>query len=897
MKGLVKNEPVIVLADEDLSHIDFHQQVLSESGYWLRSVATPAKLITILEQHPVNILVLSMEFSFEGGDSLKAAVKKIRSLPTCKDTRIILTSMHFSDEQKQAAYRAGASDYMVYPIAPDELYLKMGTHLVAGARKGISGALSRSFNVLSEVNMALYPLVATAVSCAQVLKQTSLSNKQSVYVDSLSGAMKRASVIGDNLRDFEELSVNSILLDNTPFDLDQLLESLRDYLVGEAESRSVELLFDVPLDVPRSLVGDPDRLRRILLNLITEAIFVGGGCPIILSINAGTLSDSSVMLEFAVHQKVTDDDVPCDDLDELAERAAMAMSELDESLNLLIACYLIEKMGGEIHEEAMGEDSGIYFNLELQVAKVSIEKSFAVPVDLRGLRVLVVDDNPSSIAVHSAIISSLGFHCESAIDVDSAFHAIEEGHLDLEGEPYDLVLLDWHMPGKKGFHLLEKLRSDLTPEQIPLVIVISAFDRAVIEKDRGNGKIDGYLHKPISASVMFDTMMEVLGENLPKTHRRVIAAKGQSNAVTVSGGGKRILVVDDMSINQQIAKEVLISNDFQVDVAESGREAVVKVCPAPELYDAILMDLEMPDMNGLEATRIIRETADEESLPIFALTAHTMERDRQRCLDAGMNDHVSKPLDADVLLQKLAVYLGLAVTSRDNSTPEEIEQKEEYEYVDISDGIKRVMGNETLYFKLLSDFVHQARSQENQVCALIESGKLTEAAENVHTIAGSAGNLSVIALRKSAKQLQNALLALEDHQASLSQFRRDIDNAIKEIGSILLKRSNVALSTVHAQSDGKKALGNAGGSPKTGNGFRERLILLESQIMAQDMMAIDNYYQMLVDFCDMASKLKPVGDKLIELDYPQALIALKTFKTAQNLSTATAEERGTSHDG
>ncbi|OEE74568.1 histidine kinase [Enterovibrio norvegicus FF-162] len=897
MKGLVKNEPLIVLADEDLSHIDFHQQVLSESGYWLRSVATPAKLTTILEQHPVNILVLNIDFKFEGGESLSAAVKRIRLLSTCKDTRIILTSDVFSQEKKQAAYRSGASDFLTYPIAPDELYLKMETHLVAGARKGISGALSRSFNLLSEMNMALYPLVATAVSCTQMLKQTSLSNKQSVYVESISGAMKRASVIGDNLRDFEELSVGSIALENTPFDLGQLLESLRDYFVGEAESRSVELLFSVPLDVPRSLVGDPDRLRRILLNLISEAIVIGGGCPIILSINAGTLSESSVTLEFAVHQNITDDASPCDDLDELAERAAMAMSELDESLNLLIACYLIEKMGGEIHQEGGSEDSGIYFNLELQVAKVSTDKSFAVPVDLRGLRVLVVDDNPSSIAVHSAIISSLGFHCESAIDVDSAFHAIKEGHLDLDGEPFDLVLLDWHMPGKKGFHLLEKLRSDLTPEQIPLVIVISAFDRAIIEKDRGNGKIDGYLHKPISASVMFDTMMEVLGENLPKTHSRVLAAQGKSNAVTVSGGGKRILVVDDMSINQQIAKEVLISNDFQVDVAESGREAVVKVCPAPELYDAILMDLEMPDMNGLEATRIIRETADEESLPIFALTAHTMERDRQRCLDAGMNDHVSKPLDADVLLQKLAVYLGLAVTSRDNSTPEEIEQKEEYEYVDISDGIKRVMGNETLYFKLLSDFVHQARSQENQVCALIESGKLTEAAENVHTIAGSAGNLSVIALRNSAKQLQNALLALGDYQASLSQFRRDVDNAIKEIGNILLKRSNVALSTVHAQSDETKAQGNAGGSPKTGNGFRERLILLESQIMTQDMMAIDNYYQMLVDFCDMASKLKPVGDKLIELDYPQALIALKTFKTEQNLSTETTAEGGAFHAG
>ncbi|WP_028021790.1 response regulator [Enterovibrio calviensis] len=897
MKGLVKNEPIIVLADEDLTHVDFHQQILSESGYWLRSVATPEKLTTILEQHPVNILVISMDFAFVSGEPIDVEMRKIRSLPTCKNARIIFTTNSYSSDQKQQAFRAGASDYMVYPIAADELYLKMGTHLVAGAYKGVTGALSRSFNLLSEVNMTLSPLIATSVSCAQMLNQTSLSNKQSVYVDSVNNAMKRASVIGDNLRDFEEMSTNTIALDNTPFDLGQLLESLKDYLVGEAESRCVELLFNVPLDVPRSLVGDPDRLRRILLNLISEAFVIGGGCPIILSIQAGTLSDSSVVLEFSVHRKITEDEQDSDDLDELAERAAMAMSELDESLNLVVACYLVELMGGAFHEESSDKDSGIYFNLELQVATVHADKSFAVPVDLRELRVLVVDDNPSSIAVHSAIISSLGFYCESASDVDSAFHAIEEGYLDLDGEPFDLVLLDWSMPGKKGFHLLEKLQKEMTPEQQPLVIVISAFDHAVIEKERGNGKVDGYLHKPISASVMFDTMMEVLGRNLPKTHQRIIAAQGHSNGITINGSGKRILVVDDMPINQQIVQEVLISNDFQVELADSGRSAVVKVCPAPELYDAVLMDLEMPEMNGLEATRIIRETADRESLPIFALTAHTMERDRQRCADAGMNDHVAKPLDADILLKKLASHLGLAVNAKESRDDNNETAIEEYEYVDVEDGIKRVMGNETLYFKLLSDFVHQARSQENQVCVLIESGKLTEAAESAHNIAGSAGNLSVVALRNSAKQLQNALITLEDYQLSLTQFRRDIDNAIKEIGDILLKRNNVASLPTPPDYGALSSSKKSDAINEMDKAFIDRVFVLESQIMAQDMMAIDNYYQMLVDFCDLAIKLKPVGDKLIELDYPKALAVLKQFISDQGYSKEQAEQGGQSYVG
>ncbi|MDD1794632.1 response regulator [Enterovibrio sp. ZSDZ42] len=897
MKGLVKNEPIIVLADEDLSHVDFHQQILSENGYWLRSVATPQKLTTILEQHPVNILVISMDFAFESGESIDVEIKKIRALSTCKNTRIIMTANTYCGDQKQLAFRSGASDYMVYPIAADELYLKMGTHLVAGAHRGVTSALSRSANLLTEVNMTLSPLIATSVSCAQMLNQTSLSNKQSVYVDSVNNAMKRASVIGDNLRDFEEMSTNTISLDNTPFDLGQLLESLRDYLVGEAENRCVELLFNVPLDVPRSLVGDPDRLRRILLNLISEAFIVGGGCPIILSIQAGKLSDSSVVLEFSVHRKITDDEQDSDDLDELAERAAMAMSELDESLNLVVACCLVELMGGAFHEESIDKDSGIYFNLELQVAKVNADKSFAVPVDLRGLRVLVVDDNPSSIAVHSAIISSLGFYCESASDVDSAFHAIEEGHLDLEGEPFDLVLLDWSMPGKKGFHLLEKLQTDMTPEQRPLVIVISAFDRAVIEKERSKGQVDGYLHKPISASVMFDTMMEVLGKNLPKTHQRIIAAQVHSNGITINGSGKRILVVDDMPINQQIVQEVLISNDFQVELADSGRSAVVKVCPAPELYDAVLMDLEMPEMNGLEATRIIRETADRESLPIFALTAHTMERDRQRCADAGMNDHVAKPLDADILLKKLASHLGLAVNATDIRDVNKSVEVEEYEYVDVDDGIKRVMGNEKLYFKLLSDFAHQARAQESQVCVLIESGKLTEAAESAHNIAGSAGNLSVVALRKSAKQLQNALMTLEDYQLSLSQFRRDMDNAIKEIGDILLKRHNVTSLHKTTENDASTALPKSHSVNQMDKAFIDRIFVLESQIMAQDMMAIDNYYQMLVDFCDLAIKLKPVGDKLIELDYPQALTALKQFISDNGFSKEQTEQGGQSYVG
>ncbi|MEZ9526735.1 response regulator [Enterovibrio norvegicus] len=875
MKGLVKNEPVIVLADEDLSHIDFYQQVLSENGFWLRSVATPEKLNTILEQHPVNILVLNMDFHFADGESLQQEIRKIRQIPTCTDTRILLTTNQFSAEQKQLAYRTGASDYMVYPIAPDELFLKMGMHLIAGARKGIPSALSRSFNVLAETNMSLYPLLATAASCAQMLKKTSLSNKQAVYVESLHRAMKRATVLSDNLQDFEELSTQFLTLENTPFDLDQLLESLRDYLLGEAESREVELLFNVPLDVPRSLVGDPDRMRRILLNLISEAILIGEGCPIVLSINADNLSEHSVTLRVSIQENIAEHDEPSDHLEELAERAMMAMSEVDESIHLLIASYLIDSMGGRVLMDDEESTTGIHFSLDMQVSSVASDKSFAVPVDLRELRILVVDDNPSSIAVHSAIITSLGFDCEAVSSVDEAFSAIEEGHLDLEGEPFDLVLLDWHMPGKKGYHLLDKLQADMPKDKIPLVIVISAFDKAHIEKEKGKGKINGYLHKPISASVMFDTIMDVMGQNLPKTHRRVLDAQNRLSGVSVNGAGRRILVVDDMPINQQIAQEILISNDFQVDIAQTGKEAVMKVCPAPELYDAILMDLEMPEMNGLEATRIIRETADPEHLPILAVTAHTMERDRQRCSDAGMNDHVAKPIEAESLLQKLAVHLGLAVTTTDLLVSEAEEEEDEYDYVDTEEGIKRVMGNDTLYFKLLSDFVHQARVQENMLYQHIESGQLKQAAEHAHTIAGSAGNLSVIALRKSAKQLQNVLMALGDHDAALSQFKRDVDNAIKEIGQILLKRGGTAIDP---KRQGEVTQNNTGTMDNSeANAFMNRMMHFKNQVMAQDLMAIDTYYQLLVDYCDVAPKLKLIGDKLINLEYTEAMVALNAY--------------------
>ncbi|WP_325895007.1 response regulator [Grimontia sp. NTOU-MAR1] len=896
MTGLVKHEPLIVLVDEDLSHIDFYQQVLSESGYWLRSVATPAKLMTILQQHPVNILVINMDFPFEGGGSLTAEIAKIKQLPSCRDTQIVMTSTQFSSEQKQLAYRSGGADYVVYPITPEELFLKMGTHLTAGARKNVSSALSRSFNVLSESNIALYPMMAAALSCAQMLNQTSLSNKQALYLNSLTRSLKRTGVICDNLRDFQELSSHYLTLENTPFDLDQLLESLREYLLSEAESREVELLFNVPLDVPRSLVGDPDRLRRVLLNIIDEAMVVGEGSPLILSIRSGQMKDHCAVLEFAINQKVTDGDESFDDLEELTERLVMSKSEVDESINLLIASYLIEQMGGQVHYDYDDGEPGVYFNVELQLAKATSDKSFSVPVDLRELRVLVVDDNPSSIAVHKAIVESLGFKVDSASDVDSAFTAIVEGHLDLEMEPFDLVLLDWHMPGKKGFHLLEKIKNDLEPEKHPLVIVISAYEKRMIDKERGQGKIDGYLHKPISASVMFDTIMGVMGQNLPKTHRRVMGNKQHGSAVTVNGGGRRILVVDDMPINQQIAREVLMSNDFQVELAASGREAIVKVCPAPELYDAILMDLEMPEMNGLEATRIIRETSDKESLPIFALTAHTMERDRQRCSDAGMNEHIPKPLDADNLLQKLAVCLGLAVTSQSYCEGDTDSPTEDHEYVDVEDGIKRVMGNESLYFKLLSDFVHQARAQENKIYQQIDAGQLTEASENAHNIAGSAGNLSIVGLRRSAKQLQNTLLALEDHQPPLDHFKRDMDNAIKEIGEILLQQNQASISTelLNAESAGGETIKKK--ESNVDQAKLARLKVFRSQMMSQDLIAIDTYYQLMVDYCDLAPKLKPVGDKLIELDYVKALAAFNAYLKESKLDISPAEVKGASHE-
>lgn len=898
MTGLVKNEPLIVLADDDLSHIDFYQQVLGESGYWLRSVATPVKLMTILEQHPVNILVIDMDFPFDGGGSLAGEIARIKQLPTCRDTRIVLTSKTFSSEQKQLAYRSGGSDYVVYPIAPEELFLKMATHLTAGASKNVTHVLSRSFNILVETNLALYPMMVNATSCSQMLNQTSLSNKQALYLDSLKRSLKRTGVICDNLHDFEELCTRSLSLVNTPFDLDQLLESLREYLLLEAESHEVELLFNVPLDVPRSLIGDPDRLRRVLLNIIDEAMLIGEGRPLILSIKSGEVTQHRARLTFSINQKVTDEEEGSDDLDELTERLAMAASEVDESVGLLVASYLIEEMGGAVQLDADGAP-GVYFNIELQLAKTTSDKSFSVPVDLRGLRVLIVDDNPSSIAVHRSIVESLGFHVGSASDVDNAFSTIVAGHQSADLEPYDLVLLDWHMPGKKGFHLLEKLKQDLAHDKHPLVVVISAYDHHKVDTERGDGKIAGYLHKPISASVMFDTIMEVMGQNLPKTHHRIIDGKQRGSGVTVNGSGRRVLVVDDMPINQQIVREVLMANDFQVELASSGREAVMKVCPAPELYDAILMDLEMPDMNGLEATRLIRETVDKETLPIFAVTAHTMERDRQRCADAGMNDHIPKPLDADNLLQKLAGYLGLAVTSaakvsEKETGAKEAGQKEEYEYVDVEDGIKRVMGNEDLYFKLLGDFVHQARSQENRIYRHIEDGEFTQASEEAHTIAGSAGNLSIIGLRRSAKQLQNALNVSTDCQLPLSNFKRDMDNAIKEIGEILLKRNQVVIPPELLKA-GPQAVSTTRNNRLIDTVMVARLAAFRDQMLSQDLIAIDTYYQLLVDYHDLARKLKPVGDKLIELDYAKALTAFNHFVEESKLDIGMGDKQGASH--
>ncbi|MEG6506372.1 response regulator [Nitratidesulfovibrio sp. 1201_IL3209] len=596
------------------------------------------------------------------------------------------------------------------------------------------------------------------IGMAHLALKTELDPRQAGYVRKIRAAGQHLLGILNDILDFSKIEAGKLTVENTEFELETVLDTVANLVSEKATAKGLEFVLDVAADVPPVLRGDPLRLGQILINYANNAVKFTERGEIVVHVETLERGDDDVLLRFAVR------DTGIGLTPEQKARLFVSFQQADTSttrkyggtgLGLAIARKLANLMGGDVGvDSAPGQGSTFWFTARLGLG--AGRRQLVPRIDLRGLRVLVVDDNPQARTVLAQMLEGMTFRPAEADGGEAALRLLREA--EVSGAPFGMVFLDWQMPGMDGLETARQIRSQ-TPD-LPVAIVTAYGREEIFAASEGVG-VQAVLVKPVQPSLLFDTAMRLLGAVNPAP-RAAAPPPGTRPAMLAGVQGTRVLLVEDNELNREVALGLLAEAGLAADAAEDGAQAVRMVMQGD--YDLVLMDVQMPIMDGYEATRAIRRTLDADRLPIVAMTANAMQGDREACLAAGMNDHVAKPIDPDELFAALIRWLP----RRTGDTPPDAApahvpdgppagQDDDRRILDPEAGLRRVLGKQATYRALLRRFVSQHAGAAARIAGLMESGDGASATREAHTLKGMAGTLGARAVQAHAEELESAL--------------------------------------------------------------------------------------------------------------------------------------------
>jgi two-component system sensor histidine kinase/response regulator len=401
------------------------------------------------------------------------------------------------------------------------------------------------------------------------------------------------------------------------------------------------------------------------------------------------------------------------------------------------------------------------------------------------MKVLVVDDNASSRDILQEMLESFSFDVTVAASGPEGITELESTEDD---KPFELVVMDWKMPGMDGIEASKLIKDHKGLSTIPRIILVTAYGREEVMRQAEEAELEGFLLKPVNASMLFDAIMQAIGEAGPETSRIGLRHEQEATEALKHIRGACVLLVEDNEINQQVAREIIEGAGLTVDLATNGQEAVNAVKDSN--YDAVLMDVQMPVMDGYTATREIRKVDRFKDLPIIAMTAHAMAGDKEKSLQAGMNDHVTKPIDPDELFSALVRWISPGEREATDVEAQDISRKETEPFPDelpgisIASGLKRVGGNKKLYRKLLSQYRASQEDAVEKIRAALQEGDVETATLLAHTVKGVSGNLGAEALYQVSGALEKAIKegdedSLDDRIATFASHLQTVMEGIK----------------------------------------------------------------------------------------------------------------------
>ena len=646
------------------------------------------------------------------------------------------------------------------------------------------------------------------IGLSHLALKTSLSAKQRDYISKVHNAGTSLLAIINDILDFSKIEAGKLDIETTDFQIDEIIGSVTTVTAQKAHEKGLEFLADVSPAIPEQLRGDPLRLGQILTNLVNNAVKFTERGEIRLKIELLEQTGDKVQLKFSVR------DTGIGMTREQAAKLFQPFSQADMSttrkhggtgLGLTISRRLVELMGGQIWlESEPGVGSTFLFTVWLGVGETASSRK-CIPSQFQNLRALVVDDNAAAREILVESLAPLARRADAVGSAHEALAAIKERDAD---EPYDVVFMDWRMPGMDGLQATRLIKNDSSLRKPPAVIIVTAFGREEVREEAERLHVEGFLVKPVTKSMLVDSLVSVFAGSTAENAQTERSADDTNRL-----GGLRALLTEDNEINQQIAVELLEGAGARVEIAANGRIAVEKLTARPEDFDIVLMDLQMPEMDGYQATAKIRSDPRFAKLPIVAMTAHATMEERRRCHDAGMNAHVSKPIDPGLLFETLGRFYKPAGSGElqpvaPGGAPDgpgarqptrectdhprgalavpvgapptgagEPPALATIDGLDIEDGLGRVAGNLKLYLKLLRQFVEQHGPAVQQITAALAQSDAPLAERLAHTLKGVAGNIGAKHVQLAAGELENVIR----HRAGSSA----VEAALQQVTAVL----------------------------------------------------------------------------------------------------------------